>query len=258
MSFSPETIFGYAAKSPQEYEKCGVIYKTKDYSLFTGLPNNRPISERNVNKILANMRKFGILTNPIIVNENFEIVDGQHRFEAIKRLKGEVFFFVVEGYGDNEIQALNTVSKKWNLSDYTAFYASKGVKSFQDIEQLKAKYPQFPDTSLLRVYAGNSTGKYYTEARDGSLEVRDYKTSDKILSELWAIGAIYPYFASNNFVAAYVSIRLNKKEFSPKEFLKKILAHTGKNPAFARTSQARDFIEYVYNYRRQNKINLRF
>lgn len=62
------------------------VYVTDKYSIFRRLSGNRDVKEARVKKIMRSIEKVGYIPNPIIVNENMEVVDGQGRLEAVKRL----------------------------------------------------------------------------------------------------------------------------------------------------------------------------
>ena len=84
-------------------KEINTVYETKDYKTFSFLSNNRNISNHHVNRIINSMKKKRLIS-PILVNENFQIIDGQHRFLAQKQLKFSIPFVVQEGYGDQETQ----------------------------------------------------------------------------------------------------------------------------------------------------------
>ena len=50
----------------------------------------------------------------IIVNENYEIIDGQHRFEVIKELNLPLRYIICEGYG---FAAIGKNEKKVEIED---------------------------------------------------------------------------------------------------------------------------------------------
>jgi hypothetical protein len=62
------------------------------------------------------------LLSPIIVNEKFEIIDGQHRFEAAKQIGVPINFLVAPKYGLKEVQMLNENMKNWKNEDYLNAY----------------------------------------------------------------------------------------------------------------------------------------
>ena len=64
-----------------------VVKSTKNYEMFQKLEGNRPVLERRINKIIASINNVGYITSPIIVNDKYEVIDGQGRLEALKQLK---------------------------------------------------------------------------------------------------------------------------------------------------------------------------
>ena len=69
------------------------IYSTMEYDKFKYQIGNREIMENNVKDIIKKIEKNEYDTAfPIVVNKNMEIIDGQHRFEALKRLGLPIIF----------------------------------------------------------------------------------------------------------------------------------------------------------------------
>ena len=66
----------------------------------------------------------------IIVNENYEIIDGQHRFDVIKELGLPLNYVICGGYGLNEVHILNQNSKTWNVDDYLDGYCLLGYTDY--------------------------------------------------------------------------------------------------------------------------------
>ena len=68
-------------------EKTTLVRQTNNYMKFQILKGNRNVSQSRVNKIIASINRVGYITNPIIVNEHMEVIDGQGRLEALKTLQ---------------------------------------------------------------------------------------------------------------------------------------------------------------------------
>jgi hypothetical protein len=71
------------------------IYKTKNYDKFTVDPQyNRDVNMKHVDKIVKSYKEFGDYGQdfPIVVDETFRIIDGQHRFHARKKLGFTIFY----------------------------------------------------------------------------------------------------------------------------------------------------------------------
>src|SRR5690625_3928347 len=118
------------------------VYETNNYSLFKNVKENRQFSE-NMN-LKSEVEKHGILV-PIIVNEKYEIVDGQHRVHYAKALGIPVPFVVQEGYGREEIISINNSGKKWKLINFINMYAQEGLSDYQKMMELTKKYDVSPN-----------------------------------------------------------------------------------------------------------------
>lgn len=110
--------------STQKLDKQGnltiapTINKTNNYELFKFYKQNRAITN---NKNLFNSIKTNDLTayNPIIVNEDFYIIDGQHRFDVCRKLNKPIYYVIKSNeYDDNELMdSLNKSQKSWRFED---------------------------------------------------------------------------------------------------------------------------------------------
>ena len=122
----------------------GKIYKTKDYTLFKQLEGNRGISRGRINGIIRSIQKVGYITNPIIINENFEIIDGQGRFEACKSLGLPVLYLIHKGAGLDECVSMNVSMKNWETMDFINSYAEQGNVYYQQLLLLADAYKNIP------------------------------------------------------------------------------------------------------------------
>ena len=96
------------------------IEVSKDYNKFKFVSGNRPVDDRHVNKLVHSMKQHFIPT-PIIVNSKNEIVDGQHRYLACKKLGLDVYYYK----NDIKLDGLRTINqnmKNWTLDDFLESY----------------------------------------------------------------------------------------------------------------------------------------
>ncbi|MGL5962617.1 MAG: ParB N-terminal domain-containing protein [Cetobacterium sp.] len=110
-----------------------IIFKTKDYEIFKKMECNRIIDLKHVNNIIRSMKKK-VLMIPIVVNDKMEVIDGQHRLEALKKLNLEVTFIVCEDYGKEEMVQANISSKIWKELDYIRQYATN-IEEYKNIRK---------------------------------------------------------------------------------------------------------------------------
>lgn len=108
----------------------GKIFATKDYSKFKRLDYNRKLTERRKQKLIASLSIKEII-NPIIVNENMEIIDGQGRFDAKKALKRQIYYIVSEGATIDDCRRMNKYNTKWSAYDFAQSFADAGNENFQ-------------------------------------------------------------------------------------------------------------------------------
>ena len=116
------------------------VYTTKDYSIFKRLVGNRDIPETRISKIVESIQTIGWVHNPIIVNENMEVIDGQGRLTALQRLKMPVEYIIAEGAGNKECIYMNMNMVNWKLPDFIKSYAEQGNENYQRLLSLMEKY----------------------------------------------------------------------------------------------------------------------
>lgn len=92
------------------------IQHTLDYDKFRTIAGNREVDQPHVRR-LAEEIALNDLTpySPVLVNETWEIIDGQHRFEVCKSLNLPVYYLQVPGLDLTSVQRINTSSKRWSL-----------------------------------------------------------------------------------------------------------------------------------------------
>ncbi len=105
--------------------------KTKDYSIFKLIADNRArISESHVKKLEDSIKSRNLLDlRPILINSDFEVVDGQHRLMAAKNLGLEIYYQIKEDFKDSDIIAF-TKSKSWNTDDYINYWCLQGNQEY--------------------------------------------------------------------------------------------------------------------------------
>ena len=116
------------------------VYITKDYSIFKRLVGNRDIPESRISKIVESIQTIGWVHNPIIVNENMEVIDGQGRLTALQRLKMPVEYIIAEGAGNKECIYMNMNMVNWALPDFIKSYAEQGNENYQRLLSLIENY----------------------------------------------------------------------------------------------------------------------
>lgn len=107
------------------------LHQTKDYSIFKILKSNRNTSSNHVLKLETSINEKNLTIDyPIIVNKNYEVLDGQHRLEACKQLNAPIWYkFAIEMTEEN-ISTVNSMGKSWSLKDYLNRMVGRGNENY--------------------------------------------------------------------------------------------------------------------------------
>ena len=109
----------------KEDKQVGVIFETTDYDKFSFSKMNRECDYKHVERLKKEMQERFIRTN-IIVDNQYVILDGQHRYEAIKDLGLPLTYTVIDSENsETEIITMNTNTKNWQNDDFLNFYIKK-------------------------------------------------------------------------------------------------------------------------------------
>ncbi len=111
--------------------------KTKNYKMFSLLEYNRDIVENHVKDLMVKIKFSNDLhLNPIIVTDDFRVVDGQHRLEAAKRLGEEIYYVVDENFDVSKLTMLNNTRRNWSLADHLKKFRELGNEDYLKLDEL--------------------------------------------------------------------------------------------------------------------------
>lgn len=117
-------------------KEIATVYRTSDLSIFKTLNGNREVKDRRKQKLMESIDKYGYITNPIIVNERYEVIDGQGRLAACKELGTPIDYIIVPNIGIKECQVFNMYGETWKVRDFIECYAQRGSKDYERILKL--------------------------------------------------------------------------------------------------------------------------
>jgi hypothetical protein len=239
-------------------DKKDLIISTKNYQIFKHIKGNRKLNQRHLGRLVGSIGTKNLLQqNPIIVNEKFQIIDGQHRLEAAKRLGVDIWYTVVEGGELGDVQRVNTYTRPWKSIEYLRSYVELGKETYIKIEELLKTYDVALDT--LFVFAtGDSDLDMYDKFRDGVLTLNDehFKQVEELLQ---VKDQLQPFFIDSGHksrVFARVIKKLHREGLIDR-LLEKTIASS---PRFRRAGNVKEYLrmfEDVMNYNQKtNKVNL--
>jgi hypothetical protein len=175
--------------------------KTKNYNLFSFKKENRGISRQKISQLKKNFLKFGYDENyPVLIDESFLIIDGQHRFMACKELNLEVIYAFSKNNTNEYMRSLNIVSSAWELADYIRSYASEKRECYSKLLEFKNNHNLTMSNAII-VFFGNAKAK---EIRLG-VEIKPMENAEKVVNALKSF-SLLKFNNSKNFTLALQTI----------------------------------------------------
>src|SRR4026208_173423 len=143
-----------------------MIQKTKNYEMFKLIKKNREkISQKDVDKIIASIQAKNLLhMRPIIVNGDYEILDGQHRFLAAKTLGVDIYYDKQDTLTSKDVIILNN-AKAWGFYDYLNFYIQEGHQEYIKIKKFMDQYKLHLKVAIIMVMG--TTKEAYHKFKSG-------------------------------------------------------------------------------------------
>jgi hypothetical protein len=245
----------YNLKTETSANNFSHVHTTTDYSLFKAIEGNRNKNLVHINNLKKSMSTNYLFT-VIIVNENYEIIDGHHRFEVIKELKLPLNYIICIGYGLNEVHILNQNSKTWNADDYLNGYCNLGNENYIKYREFKNKYAIGHNECMTILSGGNAKDNIKT-FYSGNFKIKDYKIACDKIDTILLISPYYSGVRRRSFIYAMLQL-LKNPNFDFSEFLQKLKYQSSALIDCTNTTHYVALIEEIYNFRRRDKINLRY
>lgn len=130
-------------EKPKYTESSVKVFFTNDYSIFHFMHGNRDLNEKKINRIINEVQSGNNMLKyvPIVVDKDFKILDGQHRFMVSKKTGNPVFFVIRDKMDIKQVAKLNSNTSNWKMVDYLNSFASIGIESYLELEQLQKQWP---------------------------------------------------------------------------------------------------------------------
>ena len=248
------------------------VMKSSDYEKFSILEQNRVVNDKHVNELVVSIQNNGQLT-PIIVNEKFEIIDGQHRFDACKILKQSVMYLISYKTSINEVILMNNTQKSWKLHDYLRCFSDKkwdNHEIYQKVDKFMREHNLKLSTCIVLLSegtgSGNSLGNAVSLQGQGLISFKKgiYRIGNltraqaiaKILSEIKAFAP--DLVGSDRFCRSYCKLSLEPK-WNHNSAVYQIKKYRRKYDGASSKEEALQGLLAVYNYNqlKSKKISIR-
>lgn len=211
------------------------VINSKNYRLFKNIEVNRDINDARVMELSDSINRIGLLNEIIVVIMDgiYVILDGGHRFEAIKRISGDVRAKVLLDVKTTDemleiMRDLNTNVVKWVTDNFSRIFAKQQNINYQYYEMFKKNYGSIiPNDAISQILAfDGGSGFYSRQFKKGDFVVGNVETAAEIFDNLIAYK---PYIKTKSggihikFIQAYLNVIKRNVNFSATRFLEAVM-----------------------------------
>lgn len=224
------------------------VFKTNDYKSFKYINGNRNINKANLKRIIKSMQeKF--IPIPIIVNEKREIIDGQHRFEAVKFLGLDVHFVKINNLSLDEVRRLNENMANWNNANRLHSFCELGHPTY-------LKFKEFMDRTgynygtCIALLSGSPqrSGEHGRQFKAGNFKIKNYEQALEHARQLDQIGAYYPNYKNSNLIGCMIKL-FHHPDYNHSRMMQKLALQSHLLPKTGKEDTFRDAVRDIYNFK---------
>lgn len=135
-----------------------IIKESTNYGQFKKLLGNRDISKARIKNIKESILRIGYQPAPILINENWEIIDGQGRAKAAEELSLPILYIQKAGLTINDCISMNIKMKNWSEIDYIKSFADRGNEDYRRLYDLIVEYSVLPRPCIYEIALGGGFG----------------------------------------------------------------------------------------------------
>lgn len=241
-------------KLPSDAREMRPVYSTKDYEAFSFITGNRNINKPHLEKLRKSMLEMYIPV-PIVVNENLEIIDGQHRFVICKEEGIAVHFIQIKGLNLTHVQKINELMRVWTAEAFMNCYCDLAVENEYKEYNDYLEYREFKRTygfghnetqailSNQKMFSGNLSERF----RNGTFNIVDLRKAKLVANRITDVSKYYQGYKRRGFVLAMLQC-FAIPEYNHDRFLSKLSYQTYKLSDQPNYKQYLQIIQDIYNY----------
>lgn len=234
------------------------INKTNNYDQFILISDNREkIDNHHVERLIKSIQSRNLLAlRPIIVNDKMEVIDGQHRLQAARALKVEIYYQIEETLNHHDIILMN-IAKTWVMADYLNYYVKNAFIEYQHIQKFMNENNISLNVAINLQGCNNKKG--YEDFRNGRFKFQEEQMQGeiaicwKIINQIKRMNGPSRYTNTTKFWHSLLKI-IRNEEFEIDWFMENLK----KMPdACGIRINGIDYCKMfmkIYNYKRLNKI----
>lgn len=230
---------------------------TINYFQFKRINSNRPLDKKHVNELVAEIKKENLLhLFPILVNNQFEVIDGQHRLAAAEQLGLYIHFKVDGNIGKDHIARVNRFAKNWGINDYINYWTTEGAAGFDKLSSFMLDNPLIPPSTVISMISGDMVGRDIKSMKSGTLDIAGYDNALIIATMLKEYAGIINHAYERNFILAVIKC-FKTEGYDHTEMRRQLETQSRSLVRCINVKQYVELFSEIYN-RNKSKNTLRF
>jgi len=233
------------------------IHESKDYSRFIFDNRNRTLNGSLVTDLMKTIKKHNFLhCLPIVVkpidNDQFLILEGQHRYQAARGLRVPIYYIISYTMDIEHVSIINHHRRDWKIDDYLKYFVARGNQEYILAKEFSEHYeiPILFATSLLDDNIESS--RKITAFRDGLFKIKDLDKANIYVKQILDLAEYIDFWRHNYFLRACHRI-IKHSDYNHDRMMEQIKLQA------SRLNKAPDTLSYVkqlelaYNYNKSKK-----
>lgn len=231
--------------------------KTTNYEIFGDIASNRELDPRHVNRLKKAIQEKNLLhLNPIIVDEENRVIEGQHRLEAAKQLQLPIYYITDSNVDKSDIAALNTNKKNWSVQDYINFHCVEKKPGFNILAKFISEHPHIPISAAVQLLSPLGRRRS-EEIKSGYVDVGNIDMAEQIADFIKWLRNHFDHAYSGTVIQAIRKL-YEAEGFDPEYLKQKIEGQPRSVVKCIKSSHYLEMFLEIYNYKLSiNRLTLK-
>lgn len=224
-------------------------YSTRNYDQFVFHEKNRSINQAHVSNLVKSIKKNDLLfAQPILVNSDFEVIDGQHRLCAAMELNKRIFYIIKPGLTIEDAISLNINTRNWGYADYLDHWIAQEKENYIYFKKFRDGY-NFSYTLAISLLHFGRTGSRDCKKifENGNLGL-NHKTYAEFIGRIVSLCSRHGKFTTDRSFIRAVDQSIRTERLDPFLFLQKLEMCPDKFTKCSDTDSYLRMMEDVINY----------
>ena len=180
-------------KSFKDQQTVSEAKLTKNWPAMTYLEDNRDTDDGDIKRLAENIKDHGQL-QPIVLNDRWDIIEGQHRVKACQLLDIPVMYIISKRATIKHVIVMNNNQKSWRNKDYLKCFSHKNHKNSSEYKKISVFFDTYGlnfsvTINLLAGYERKASsytgsGKARRAFIEGNFKIKSLESAEKYGNQL--------------------------------------------------------------------------